>query len=403
MTRTAIAQGRRPNSSPTRWRSRSAAWPAAGFLALLAVAPLASARGQVEAKPDTARAAMNLKPPRIGDPLDDAQVNALAELALRNIDREYPNKPALVMIGPESLMAPRQMHPAFFGCYDWHSSVHGHWMLVRLLRLHPHHPLAPASRARLDAHLTPERIAVEATRFAADENRSFERMYGWAWLSAPGDRVAGVEGPEAERWRAALRPLEESLAIRAADYLPRLSHPIRTGVHPDTGFALGQLLDYARATGNPALEELAIERCRRYYAADRRYPFAYEPSGEDFFSSGLNEADAMRRVFDSEEFARWFDGFLPDDGGLDRWLRPAEVSDVTDPKIVHLAGLNLSRAWCLDGIAAALPLNDPRRGKLSALAEEHAAAGFRYVLSGHYEGDHWLATFAVYALTRAGR
>jgi hypothetical protein len=294
------------------------------------------------------------------------------------------------------------MHPTFYGSFDWHSAVHGHWLLVRLLRQYPESPVAGKIRGTLDAQLTRDKLAVEAEYFAAEHNRSFERMYGWAWLMQLVAELHSWDDDDAERWRENLRPLENQILQRASDYLPKLSHPIRTGIHPDSGFALGMLIDYARVTDNESLESLLIEKARRFYLNDTRYPVHYEPSGHDFFSSGFNEADLMRRVLGGDEYSRWLDQFLPQlrRDQMGPMMQPVEVTDVTDGHLVHLAGLNLSRAWTMTGIAAALAADDPRRSLLRRSAEAHAEAGLKYVNSGHYEGEHWLATFAVYHLTR---
>ncbi len=342
--------------------------------------------------------------PTLGDKLNDEQVAAFAVLALKGIDKEYPNKPSNVMVGQQSVRSPREMHPAFYGCFDWHSSVHGHWMLVRLIREHPNHALNETIREKLANQLTNEKLAKEADYFKQKHNRNFERMYGWAWLFRLVAELQQWDDPQGNIWRENLKPLEEVLVDKVHDYLPKLSFPIRTGVHPDTAFALGQILDYARTVKNRELEKLIVRRCREYYLNDKDYPSDYEPSGEDFFSAGLNEADLMRRVLNREEFQNWLTQFMPSLGKSNdhKLLVPVEVSDVTDGKIVHLAGLDLSRAWCFQGIASALDESDPRRAVLLNAASEHAAIGFKYVFSGHYEGEHWLATFAIYALTRVG-
>ncbi len=342
--------------------------------------------------------------PKLGDKLTDSQVTAFAKLALDGISVEYPNKPSNVMVGPQSVVSPRQMHPAFYGCFDWHSSVHGHWMLVRLLHEFPNCSLAPQMRERLEISLTAENMKKEAEYFVLDHNKNFERMYGWAWLLRLVVELELWNDPSAKAWRENLRPLENILVQKMTDYLPKLSYPIRTGEHPDTGFALSQALDYARQVENVELEKLIVDRCRYYYLADTDYPTKYEPSGQDFFSSCLNEADLMRRVLGSDEYVAWFDKFLPTllrgEGG--NLLIPVEVSDVTDGKIVHLAGLDLSRGWCLQGIASSLPKGDPRIELLNKSAAEHTEMGYKYVFSGHYEGEHWLATFAIYLHTKVG-
>lgn len=342
--------------------------------------------------------------PELGTPLTSDQAQSLANLALAGLDREFPNKPAIVLAGPETVVPPRQLFPAFYGCFDWHSSVHGHWMLVRILKFHPDVAQAAEIRRQLNNHLSAENLQIEADFFAADINKSFERMYGWAWLFRLVQELEEWDDPDARRWRQHLKPLEDVLLERTLAYLPRLSHPIRTGEHPDTGFALGQLLDYCRASKNTQLEGLIVQRAQDYFGSDRDYPGRYEPSGQDFFSSGWNEADLMRRVLKPDEFSGWLKQFFPgletrDMGNL---LTPVEVTDVTDGKLVHLAGLNLSRAWCQQAIAAALPESDSRRQILIDAAKAHTAAGMKTVFSGHYEGEHWLGTFAIYVLTRVG-
>ncbi len=338
---------------------------------------------------------------RMGEAMSDAQVAAFARLALDGIGTEYPNKPSQVMVGPESVLSPRALHPAFYGSFDWHSSVHGHWMLVRLLGLYPESSVAEEIGAALAEHLTAEKLAAEAAYFRAEHNKSFERMYGWAWLLRLAMELEAWEDPRGGEWGEHLRPLREVIVARTKDYLPRLSWPIRTGVHPNSAFALGQVLDYARQVGDRELETLVVIKSREFYLGDRDYPVAYEPSGQDFFSEGLAEADLMRRVLDRDEFSAWLDGFFPTlrEGELGNLLTPAVVSDVTDGHIVHLAGLNLHRAWTMRSIAAALAQGDPRRAVLERSAGEHMEAGLGYVFSGHYEGEHWLATFAVYGLT----
>lgn len=343
---------------------------------------------------------------RLGDAvvLDPVRAGRFAELALANLVREYPNKPCEVLTADGDLRVPRDLHPVFYGCFDWHSAVHGHWMLVRLVRMFPGMAVAAAVRERLALQFRAAGLAVEAAYFAAAHNRGFERMYGWAWALRLAAELRTWRDEAAGTWAANLAPLERVLVQLAMDYLPRLSHPIRTGVHPDTGFALAQMLDYARAVGDGAFERMLVERAVAYFGADTAYPAGYEPSGEDFFSSGLNEADLMRRVLPAERFSHWLDGFLPGlaDGLPARWAAPAVVPDLTDGRLVHLVGLNLSRAWTLRGVASALPAGDARRGHCEAAALRHEVAGLRDVFSGSYEGEHWLATFAVYHLSRCG-
>lgn len=329
----------------------------------------------------------------------DEQAAKLAQLALAGIEREYPNKPANVMASEKDVLSPKQMHPAFYGCFDWHSSVHGHWMLVRLLKSHPKHAGAIPSRDVLSRSLTIDKLIAEAKYFDHPENKSFERMYGWAWFLTLVAELHNWDDPQGKQWRAATRPLETKIVELTRAYLPRLTYPIRTGVHPDVAFALGQIYDYATIVKNEELKSLIAQRAMDYYGKDRNYNTAYEPSGEDFFSPALNEADLMRRILPKEEFSNWLTTFLPDlkAGTNCRLLIPVEVSDVTDGKLVHLAGLNLSRAWCMRGIASHLANNDPRKELLENSYRDHLQAGMRYVFSGHYEGEHWLGTFVAYA------
>ena len=340
--------------------------------------------------------------PKLGDELSEAQVTAFAQLALKGMDQEYPNKPSNTMAGPESVQSPKEMHPSFYGCFDWHSSVHGHWMLVRLLRKYPENELAKEIRNKLNQHLTAENLKKETEYFELDHNKTFERMYGWAWYFRLVAECHQWDDADAQRWRENLKPLEKVLVKKTTDYLPKLSFPIRTGVHPNSAFALGQTLDYARIVGDTELEKLIVQRSKDYFGNDRAYPFGYEPSGQDFFSAGWNEADLMRRVLSAKDFAIWLKAFLPKIESVKDMQQPVEVSDVTDGKIVHLAGLDLSRAWCMQGVAAQLSDDDPLKKILTQSAKDHAQMGFRYVFSGEYEGEHWLATFAIYALDQVG-
>ena len=338
------------------------------------------------------------------DGMDPERAAAFVQLALKGIDREYPNKPGQTLRDEKDLMSPKAMHPAFYGNFDWHSCVHGHWLVVRLLRLAPDLPHAAETRAVIGRHLTAQNLAAEAAYFEPKENKSFERMYGWAWTLRLAAELKSWDDPDGRQWAKAIEPLEKKIVALTKEFLPRLTYPVRTGVHPDTAFALSQIIDYARATGDAELERIAAARARDYYLADKNYPTSYEPSGEDFFSPGLNEADLLRRVLSRDEFSRWLDGFLPGlrAGELGNWAKAAEVSDLTDPRIVHLVGLNLSRAWTLRGVASALAANDPRRATLEAAVKVHEAAGFKHVFSGTYEGEHWLASFAVYHVSNAG-
>jgi hypothetical protein len=336
--------------------------------------------------------------------LDVSTAERFAKLALACIDREYPNKPEHVLDSAADARPARDFHPAFFGCYDWHSSVHGHWMLVRLLKTFPDFPSRNEIHARLSTHFTPETMATEARYLDIKSNKSFERTYGWAWTLRLATELATWDDPDAKAWRANLDLLAKTIVARLKDFLPKLTNPIRTGVHPNTAFALGEALDYARVAGDADLAALLTRRAREYYENDRACPLAYEPSGEDFFSPCLEEADLMRRVMPPEDFVKWLHVFLPGlSAGKAFPLSPAVVTDRTDPRLVHLDGLNLTRSWTLRAIARALPASDSRRKVLEKSVAEHAAAGLARVSSGNYEGEHWLASFAVYLLTDTGR
>jgi hypothetical protein len=361
----------------------------------------------IAAPPVVAAAAHSASADATADRLDTATAERFAKLALACAGREYPNKPEHVLESAADAKTPKELHPSFYGCYDWHSSVHGHWMLARLLKLYPDLPSAPAIRARLSAALSSEAIASEVSYLDAKPNRGFERPYGWAWTLRLANELASWDDPDAKAWSAHLSPLADAVVGRLLDYLPKLTRPVRTGVHPNTAFALGEALDYARTTGRADLEKTVVSRSHYYFGSDTRCPLAYEPSGEDFFSPCFEEADLMRRVLSQKDFSRWLKKFLPSlSPGLSKKafsLAPAVAADPTDPRLVHLDGLNLSRAWAMKGIASALPAQDARRRVLESSSEEHARAGLARVSSGNYEGEHWLASFAVYLLTDAGR
>lgn len=331
-----------------------------------------------------------------------AQARRLARLPLAGIGREWPHHYQHLAHRPADVQAPRQLHPAFYGCYDWHSAVHGHWTLARLLRLFPRLPGAKAMRAALDENLTRANLRAEADYFRRPGRGTFERPYGWGWLLALAAELRSWHDRDARRWAQAMRPLERVIVENFLRWLPRQKYPIRSGVHNCTAFGLALALDYARSVGNRRLETLLVRRSRDYFLRDKDAPAAWEPGGEDFLSPSLTEADLMRRVLSAKEFARWLHGFLP---GLARGepralLHPPVVINRRDAKQVHLDGLMLSRAWALRGIAQAMPPNDYVRRVLRAAADRHAAAGLAHVASGDYVGEHWLATFAVYLLTQ---
>ena len=345
----------------------------------------------------------HLAPERAADDLslNQPQASRFAQLALKCISKEFPNKSEHVMNEAGEVKSPKNLHPAFYGCYDWHSSVHGHWMLVRLLRTFPAMPEALTIRGAIGASLSSENIAAEVAYLKQPNRQSFERTYGWAWLLKLAEELLLWEDVDAKVWSRNLQPLVDALAARYIVFLPKQTYPIRTGVHPNTSFGLAFGLDYAKSARNSALESMIVERSLSYYRDDANYPAAWEPGGEDFFSPALMEADLMRRVLKPADFRRWFHRFLPGltNGGLEKLLRPAVVTDRADPKLVHLDGLNLSRAWCMRSIATALPRNDPARRILTDSAKLHGSNALAHVASGDYAGEHWLASFAVYLLS----
>ncbi len=352
--------------------------------------------------PGKARAQLTSKRDTLGElALIEKQASHFAALALKCISREFPNKPEHVINDAADVKNPKLLHPAFYGCYDWHSSVHGHWMLVRLLRTFPGLPEATQIRQALNANLAAENVLAEAAYFNQPNRQSFERTYGWAWLLKLAEELHSWDDIDGRNWSASLQPLVDVIVKAYIDFLPKQTYPIRTGVHPNTAFGLAFALDYAQAVGDKKLEALLGERSRNYFARDANYPGAWEPGGEDFFSPALMEADLMRRVMKPVEFARWFHQFLP---GISKnepaaLLDPAIVTDRSDPKLVHLDGLNLSRAWCMRSIARALPQRDSARNILSISASRHSAEALVHVTSGDYAGEHWLASFAVYLLS----
>jgi Protein of unknown function (DUF2891) len=324
-----------------------------------------------------------------------------ARLALKCVKKEYPNKPDHQMNDASEVRNPAAFHPAFYGCYDWHSSVHGHWMLVRLLKTFPDLPEAAEIRRALNDNLTAENIAVEVKYLLQPGRKSFERTYGWAWLLKLVEELGGWQDEDGRRWRENLQPLAEEIVKLYIDFLPKQTYPIRRGVHPNTAFGMAFALDYARQAGRTDFEKLLLERSHAYFGADAGCPAGWEPDGDDFFSPCLMEAELMRRILPPEEFPEWFRRFMPGiaQGEPKSLLEPADVTDRSDPRIVHLDGLNLSRAWCMLGIAGALPENDPQQSVLAASAVRCAEATLPHIASGSYEGEHWLASFAVYLLT----
>ncbi len=318
-----------------------------------------------------------------------------ARIALGHVEREYPNKLDHVLVGPEDARRPRDLHPIFYGSFDWHSCVHGYWLLARALHLYPDGPAAPDIVALLDRQLTVENVAGELAYLERPLSAGFERPYGAAWLLMLQAELESSPAPAP--WAAALGPLAQAFAQRLKGYLPKLTYPIRAGTHANSAFALRLAVEYAE----PWDEELAVligRRARDWFAGDADCQ-AWEPSGDDFLSSALMEAELMRRVLPGAGFAPWFDAFLPRLAARapQTLFRPAVVSDPTDGKLAHLDGVNLSRAWQMRGLASALPEADPRRPILLQAAAAHLEASLPAV-EGDYMGEHWLASFALLAL-----
>ena len=344
------------------------------------------------------------EPNESGRAFDAHAAERFAKLALTCVHKEYPNKISHVLNSDADVASPCKLTPAFCGCYDWHSSVHGHWLLIRLLRKFPDASFAKAAREALKESLTAENLKTEAAYLRGEGRASFERPYGLGWLLQLCAELREWDDPQGREMLANLKPLEDAAIERLTTWLPKLSHPIRIGEHNQTAFALGLVLDYARGKNDERLAKLAADSARKFYLADRNCPLDYEPSGEDFLSPCLGEADVMRRVLSQAEFVKWLTQFLlqiPRTATAD-WLPVAISPDPSDPKLAHLDGLNLSRAWMLEGILSSLPADDPRRPALTSAAKAHQRAGLAAVTGEHYEGGHWLGSFAVYLTTQRG-
>jgi len=327
-----------------------------------------------------------------------------AILALDCIHREYPNKISHVLQSDEDARPPRALTPAFYGCFDWHSSVHGHWLLTRLLSTQPDSVYAEEIRTALAQNFTADNMAGELAYYTTDGRGSFERPYGIAWYLQLIAELEESDDPQLNEWREILRPLEDAIVEKTRAWLPKLSYPVRLGTHNQTAFAFGLMIDYARTVGNDAFANELVQKSLAFHQSDVNCPLAYEPSGEDFLSPCLMEADLMRRVLSQQDFVVWLGYFLPQipiDGSAD-WLEPGIVLDASDGKLVHLDGVNLSRAWALEGIASALPADDPRIPALLAAHAVHRDVGIAAVSDEHYSGSHWLASFATYLTTRRG-
>ena len=327
-------------------------------------------------------------------------------LALDCVQQEFPNKISRTTDTAEEIGRPKDLFPVFYGCFDWHSAVHGHWLLVRQLRVGPQTAAWRAEAiAKLDANITPKNVAGELDNFRRAARGSWERPYGWAWVLQLAAELREYDDPNAKRWLGALEPLEADIVQATKDWLPKLAYPIRLGTHNQSAFAFTLMLDWAEVAGDAEFARMLRKKAGEFHAYDKDCPIAYEPSGEDFLSPCLMTADLMRRVMgDQATFGFWLTSYLPNipkDGSAD-WLPPAIVKDASDGKLVHLDGVNSSRAWNLYNIARALPEGDARRASLIAAAEVHRDAGVAAVSDEHYSGSHWLASFATYLMTDRG-
>lgn len=340
-----------------------------------------------------------IKPDSTGFQLTEKGASHLASLPLKCIEQQFPNKTSHTSNSDsDHVLLPRQLHPAFYGCFDWHSSVHGHWMLVRLLKLFPGLPENSSIRNTINKTITKENIEQEVRYFEMPLTASWERTYGWGWLLKLDEELLGWNDEDGKQWHAALQPLVKKIVQVWKAYLPKQTYPNRTGVHPNTAFGLVFALDFARAAKDTVFEKAIVASAKRIYGRDRNAPATWEPDGSDFLSPSLEEADLMRRVLSAREFVSWFGNFFSIQSLKHLGILPV-VSDRTDLQIVHLDGLKFSRSWCMKGLATILPVKDARRKLLQQSSIKHLEAALPNVVSGHYGGEHWLASFAVYALT----
>ncbi|MBR9896705.1 MAG: DUF2891 domain-containing protein [Gammaproteobacteria bacterium] len=330
--------------------------------------------------------------------------SVFANLALHCIHQEFPNVVKHMMNSADDVKAPNKLYPAFYGCLDWHSSVHGHWLLVRILNTAQDAVNKGEIIEKLNISFTTENIQGELASLKRENNASFERPYGLAWFLQLTAELRQSSTPEAKIWLDTLLPLEEEIVARVSAWLPKLAYPIRTGEHSQTAFAFGLMLDWAKISGNKEFEALLTSRVKEYYQADKQCPLAYEPSGQDFLSPCLAEADLMRRVMAKHEYSQWLSAFFPSlTASTSNWLAPATVTDKTDGKLAHLDGLNISRAWMIEGIISALPDDDARLTVLKKTLKAHREAGLSAVFDDmHYMGSHWLGSFASYLETQRG-
>lgn len=326
--------------------------------------------------------------------LDLQQAEKIFKLPVHCIEVEYPNKLGQVIGGADDLKSPKELRPIFYGCFDWHSSVHGYWSIVKLLKDYPQLDESGNVRDILNRNITPGNVSIESAFFRDYNNRNFERTYGWAWLFQLQNELYTWKDEDAQRWYQTLKPLADMLAIKYEEYLPKLNYPIRTGQHDNSAFGLSLSIDYARSIGDTDFEKLIIEYAKRLYMNDVKCNLFYEPSSNDFLSPCLEEALLMSKVLDTPEYRIWLKAFLPDMFGSNFLLEPGKVSDRTDGHLVHLDGLNFSRATCLYAISKKLP----ELNHLKLIADNHLKYSLGNITNDDYMGSHWLGSFALYAL-----
>ncbi|MBT0608434.1 DUF2891 domain-containing protein [Aequorivita echinoideorum] len=323
-----------------------------------------------------------------------SEANKLIDLPLHCVNTAYPYKPGETLESAEDLVEPKTVHPIFYGCFDWHSAVHGYWSIVTLLQKFPEMERAGEARAILKEKITAENVAIELAFYKKDINKSFERTYGWAWLLKLSEALHNWEDPQARKMEQNLKPLSDFIVMRYKEFLPKLNYPIRVGEHANTAFGLTFAYDYAETFNDVELQQLIHKRAKDYYMNDKNCPMNWEPSGYDFLSPCLEEVDIMRRILSPEAFVSWMDQFLPELANENYKLQVGEVSDRTDGKLVHLDGLNFSRAWVFYGLAKQYP----KYKHLQNVANEHLAYSYPNLVGDTYEGGHWLGSFAIYAL-----
>jgi hypothetical protein len=322
------------------------------------------------------------------------QANRLASLPCKCIEQEYPNKLGQVLGDSSQLKSPKSLHPIFYGCFDWHSSVHGHWLLVYLLKEFPNLKNKTKIESLLDRQLTPEKIEKEIAFFSTTHNESFERTYGWAWIFKLQEELKTWNHPKAKKWSETLKPLTDLLETKLRNFLPKLVYPIRSGEHTNTAFGLSFAFDYASSTNDKKFLIEITKAAKRFYSTDENYAFSYEPSGYDFLSPGLEECNLMRKVLPNNEFINWLKRFHPQLFLKDFNLTVGKIKDRSDGKLVHLDGLNFSRAWNLYQLST----YSPELKHLKKLADTHLSYSLPQIVDGDYMGEHWLASFACYAL-----